>query len=286
MHQLDFPHNGCSSHASSDRIMLTADGLSSPHVREHFKRLLASVVTASKESNGPPGSRVVLVLDAAYAAYDAYIFCGLRKQELASLGASEVTCAILDPAAREDLWQRAHRNQTYGDQRYYAHGQTRKEFGDEIRTMDDDRIFEEMHRAVAIWVDVGSPLILAQQFRRPLELSVPAEGLIPQTMKGIIRAKMKTGYFAYIGASSGSSLAGKYMIDMKDSVVDSLDGDNSGLELVPNCSFFPHADGVLVNASTLQRLAEKYHTGVMAVPNCQPAIDTGSTIGHLSHACP
>jgi len=280
MKELDMPPDGCASGSSSRRLLLTAAGLTSPSVREAFRHVLETASASSAFHHAAATRRVMLVLDAAYDAYEAgtqltssYEYCQMRKAELSSLGASVVTCVIVDPSAREHLWKRG-----------LAEGGASKEFGEVMRRIDDDFIFQELNRAVAVFVECGSPLILAQSFRRKLTLSQPA--VFGTTLRDIIRSKVLdgTGAFAYVGVSSGASLASEVLVELGANEVASLGGDNSGLGLVPNCSFYPHA--TLQSSEFLHHLVKAYQTGVMAIPDCQPIIDTGFENGRLSHICP
>jgi len=281
MEELDIPQHGCASSNSNRRLLLTAAGLTSPEVRKAFQHILETASDSSDDSQHAPASkRVVLVLDAAYDAYEAgtqltssYEYCEMRKAELNSLGASVVTCVIVDPSAREHLWKRG-----------LAEGGASKAFLEAMRRIDDDFILQEMNRAVAIFVECGSPLILAKSFRRNLTLSKPAAP--GATLRDIIRSRMldSARAFAYVGVSSGASLASEVLVELGANEVESLGGDNSGLGLVPNCSFYPHATEQ--SKELLHHLAKMYQTGLMAVPDCQPIIDTGFKNGRLSHICP
>lgn len=280
MEELDIPQHGCASSKTTRHLLLTAAGLTSPTVRNAFQQILETTSSSSYFQHGPASKRVVLVLDAAYDAYEAgtqltssYEYCEMRKAELSSLGASAVTCVIVDPSARDHIWKRG-----------LAEGGASKEFSEAMHRIDDDFIFQELNRAVVVFVECGSPLILAQSFRRKLKLSTsPARGA---TLKDIIRSKVfdATGAFAYIGVSSGASLASEVMVELSANDVEILGGDNSGLGLVPNCSFYPHATAQ--SKQMLHHLAKVYQTGLMAVPDCQPIVDTGFKHGCLSHICP
>eukprot|EP00427_Karlodinium_veneficum_P062089 CAMPEP_0169386126 /NCGR_PEP_ID=MMETSP1017-20121227/44537_1 /TAXON_ID=342587 /ORGANISM="Karlodinium micrum, Strain CCMP2283" /LENGTH=253 /DNA_ID=CAMNT_0009487215 /DNA_START=130 /DNA_END=888 /DNA_ORIENTATION=+ len=203
---LDTPSVGCSRTVSMQWLLLTADGLSTPHARERFAYALSLAASRGRARE----KRVLLVLDAAYDAFragtqftDADEYCA----ELKSLGASAVTCVLLDPAARVHAWMEGQ-----------AEGGAAKAFGDLVYKMDDARIFEEFDRSSAIFVECGSPVILAKNFRRSLNLSKPLLRSFNhrQSLKNLIRARIHdpAGGLAYIGVSSGSSLAGEFMIDM------------------------------------------------------------------------
>jgi len=280
MEELDIPQHGCASSNNNRNLLLTAAGLTSPSVRKAFHDILERASASSDFQHVPASKRVVLVLDAAEDAYESgaqltssYEYCEMRKAELSSLGASVVTCVIVDPSAREHLLKRGP-----------VEGGASNGFLEAMRRIDDDFIFQEMNRAVAIFVECGSPLILAKSFRRKLALTEPAAPGI--TLKDIIRSRMSdaAGAFAYVGVSSGASLASEVLVELGASEVESLGGDNSGLGLVPNCSFYPHA--TVQNKQMLHNLAKVYQTGLMAVPDCQPIVDTGFNNGYLSHVCP
>jgi hypothetical protein len=224
-------------------------------------------------------------LDAAYDAFrqgtqftDANTYCGMRTAELESLGASAVTCVLLDPKARTRAWRQGQ-----------AEGGAAKAFGDLVHQMDDAKILQEFRCVNAIFVECGSPVILVKNFRRRLNVSEPMRMSLNrhQNLKDLIRSRIHdpAGGLAYIGVSSGSSLAGEFMIDMSPHDQALLGGDNSGLDLVPNCSFFPHIDSV-EKGFYLKDLSESYGTSVMAVPDCQPVADIDTKSPHLGHICP
>jgi len=205
-------------------------------------------------------------------------WCNIRKIELGSLGASAVICIILDPVAREKLWK-------IGQVEEGANN----DFGEAMRSVNDNYIYQELNRALAVFVECGDPLALVQSVRRQLDLST--RGTSPLAVSGttardIIRARFQkgSGAFAYIGVSTGSSIAGEHVFEMSPSEVTSAGGDNSGLGLVPNCSFYPHVlaqDGPQLHAS-----AAVHHTEIMAIPDCQPLFAMGLSDERLSIICP
>lgn len=272
---LDTPHEGCISTIPPNRMLLTADGLSSPHVQEAFQRVLESTAAARTRGHNPADKSIVLVLDAAYDAYkvgtqktSALSYCYMRKAELKSLGASSVTCVVLDVLAREDLWRTGE-----------SQGGRSKVFGDAMRDMDDNYLFKELSRASAVFVECGSPTILVQNFRRRLKLSNSESHV---SFGDLVRSRVQgdADALAYVGVSSGSSIAGERILELSPADALRLGGDTSGLGLVHNCSFYPHAS--LKDLPLLHRMARTFYMGVMAIPNCQPLIDTGS----LSRICP
>jgi hypothetical protein len=276
---LDTPHEGCISTSSSNRILLTADGLSSPHVREAFQRVMQTVVETRTPGHNPADRVIVVVLDAAYDAYkvgtqttSSLSYCDMRKTELTSLGASDVICVVLDPAAREDLWRTGQEQ-----------GGHSKEFGEAMLALNDDYLVKKLSSATGVFVECGSPTILLQNFRRRLKLN---DEHTHASFGDILRSRVHDDAdgLAYIGVSSGSSVAGKTVLELPPSILQSLGGDASGLGLVKNCSFYPHA--TRTDESWLRQAAWKSHIGVMAIPNCQPVADTGSNLGRMSHLCP
>lgn len=286
MRPLDFPHSGCTSQVPSSRLLLTADGLSSPHARSKFHDNLNEVVKTAAPIHSVE-KRVLLVLDAAYDAFrkgtqftDADVYCTMRQAELKSLGASAVTCVLLDPEMRLNAWKEGQ-----------TRGGAARSFGDLVYKLDDDKIFQELSSANAIFVECGSPVPLAKNFRRTLNLSEKIVSAVnPDTarnLKDLVRARVQdpSGGLLYIGVSSGTSLAGEIMIDMSSNDRELLAGDNSGLGLVPTCSFYPHID-TISDGGFLHNLSRAYDTSVMAVPDCEPVADDDSKIGRLDHICP
>lgn len=284
MSKLDSPHNGCVSSDEFGKFLLTADGLSSPPVRRAFQAILESMSTVDNHgmSDKPRGRRVLLVLDGAYDAFargswhdfGAGGYCKMRQKELSSLGATAVVCVILDREVRAQLQE---------DQ---AEIQDNEAFVKAMTEVNDDMILDELDRAAAVFVDAGSPLILLQNFKRSLELKNAKRLRARMTLEGIVRAKIRAGSLAFFGVSSGASIAGEFMTEVSSSDVAQLGFDNSGLGLVPNCSFYPHAGNSDDDANTINDLAAAYSSAVMGLPNCQPIVNTGSSTGHLKHLCP
>lgn len=278
MKVLDNPSSGCATSELYGNFLLTGDGLSSPPVRQAFKAMLD--LTASKDgmSDRPVDRRIVVVLDAAFDAFEKKVqflsaggYCQLRQRELSSLGATDVICVILDPFVRLRL------------AKLPSETRENKAFAEAISKITDDMILDELDRAFAIFVEAGDPVILLRNFKRALKLnkdrtnSLSSAGM---SLRGIIRAKVHTKALFYVGVSSGASIAGDFMLEMSPD-----EGDNSGLGLVPNCSFYPHADHTS-DAKMMRQLAAAYHTEVMAIPDCQPIVNTKSRTGHLEHLCP
>jgi len=285
MEMLDTPQNGCISSTATNRVLLTADGLSSPHVQESFQRVLQSTVEGRTPGRDPADKSIVLVLDGAYDAYKVgtqkgspLAYCDSRRAELEFLGASDVICVVLDPAAREDLWRTGQEQ-----------GGHSKAFGEAMHDINDEYLVEVMTRATVMFVECGSPMILLQNFRRPLNLSRPHSH---KSFRDLVRSRVNddADALAYVGVSSGSSIASETVVELSPafgtspSDLESLGGDASGLGLVKNCSFYPHA--TQTDEPWLDKLARTSHIGVMALPACQPASFTGSNLGRMSHICP
>merc|ERR1711879_883786 len=203
----------------------------------------------------------------------SFEYCEMRKAELTSLGASAVICVILDPNIREELWKR--NADEVGPL---------KDFSVEMHKIDDEYVVQELATAAVIFVECGSPLPLVKNFRRKLNVSQPDASKM--SLKDIVRARVLGGSrdLGYVGVSTGASLAGEKLFEMGASEVKRLGGDNSGLGLVPNCSFYPHATAEA--GPMLNHIAKASRAGLMAVPDCQPVVDSGLVNGRLSHICP
>jgi len=271
--QLEFPIGGCSFEAPRRRLLLTASGLSSEHMQEAFRTMMQAAAEARGGTHDTESKRVLLVLDGAYAAYrdgtqhmSSQEYCAMRKKELVGLGASHVICVILDPAARAHEWKAGKSNSSL------------KAFGDAMHEIDDDYILHELHLAVAVFVEVGSPMPLMAAMRRKLNLKDSA-GDPGLSFGDAVRARVLdgSGEFLYVGASSGSTIAGEDLSFLQDPAADLLDGDLSGLRLVANCSFFPHVTPD--QGPMLQQIALRSHSGMMGIPNCNPVVDWGQLSG-------
>ncbi|CAE8606944.1 unnamed protein product [Polarella glacialis] len=268
--QLELPSGSCWLGAPLRRLLLLSDGLSSPQAEEAFQRILQLAADARHES---ADKRVVLVLDAAYDAWGAsspYDFCIMRTRELVALGASAVTCVLLDPVARARMGKTA-----------LAEGSPSEAFGVAIHAMDDDYILRELSQAVAVWMEMGSPIFLLAALRRRLKLS-GQDRASQLTFGDVIRGRVLdgSGTFAYVGVSAGSMLAGDDLSFVyRDFHVTSL-----GLSLVHNCSFWPHA--LVQDGAWLSIFSVRQHTGMIEIPDCHPLVDWGEGLQYLSSVCP
>lgn len=214
------------------RLLLLADGLSSPRLETAFQQILEGAAearvrkeslaqtrrrptgartTRAKDSTSPPSStnssagnekigddelgkqiidqarhenhtlsrkqelydskRILVVLDPAYggAAEGAWgngsahvtvrSYCEMRTDTFQKLGASAVTCVLLDPVLRANFSR-------WG----IASGGADEEFGLAMGGWDDDMILEELGKSTAVWLGEGDPDVLLAALQRPLVL--------------------------------------------------------------------------------------------------------------------
>jgi len=278
MKVLDSPPSGCDSSNLFGKFLLTGDGLSSPPIRQAFQTMLEAAAGKRGTGNSPDGRQVLVVLDAAYDAYEQRVqflsageYCEVRQKELSSLGATAVVCVIVDPFVRERLAK--------------LPSETRESsaFAKAMSKITDGMILEELYRSSAIFVEAGEPGILLRNFKRTLKLdsdTTDSSSGGEMSLHDVIRVMVPAETLFYVGVSSGSSIAGEFIIEMSPD-----EGDNSGLGLVPNCSFFPHTDDASA-AGMMHGLAAAYRSEVMGLPDCQPIVNTKSRTGHLVHLCP
>ncbi|CAE8711145.1 unnamed protein product [Polarella glacialis] len=269
---LELPRGGCWLGAPLRRLLLLSDGLSSPQAMEAFQRILQLAADARHES---ADKRVVVVLDAAYPtppAASPYEFCMRRTQTLLDLGASAVTCVLLDPVARAHTGESA-----------LAEGGPKEAFGVAMHAMDDDYILRELSQAAAVWMEEGSPNFLLPSLRRRLNLS-EQDRASQLTFEDVIRGRVLdgSGTFAYVGNSAGSMLAG----DDVSFIYPGFNVTTLGLRLVHNCSFWPHA--YWQDSDLLSNFSVTQHTGVTEIADCQPLVDLGEGEGlqYLGIVCP
>mmetsp|Transcript_56585 Transcript_56585/g.143193 ORF Transcript_56585/g.143193 Transcript_56585/m.143193 type:complete len:354 (-) Transcript_56585:150-1211(-) len=260
------------------RMLLLSDGLTTPNMEQLFQQMLQAASDAGARQDGE--KRVLLVLDAAYAAFFKGVqftspreYCSMRRHELSALGASAVTCVILDPAAREHLWQIG-----------LSKGGESEEFGAAMHVIDDDFILRELRRASAVWLEMGSPGALLTGARRQLHIKSKHgdHGKGYKTFEDALRDRVLdgSGSLAYVGASGGSIVAG-------DLVSFALSGemrseDIVGFRLASNCSFSPHA--TQKDDAWLHSYSENHHTTAVKIPDCQALVDFGEGL-NLGYTC-
>lgn len=217
---LDLPPEGCDLTDTQGgppvhkRLLLLSDGLSSPSAERAFQQILtdtaearaarrrtttggagstspnaSSVSIATNSSTVDDDRGVLLVLDAAYRAWvdglqfiSPQEYCGMRKEQLSLLGASEVSCVLLDPTAREDSWKRttSSRRPVGGgvDAGAGTDEEEERSFGEMMRRIDDDFLVQELNRSAIVWLDLGSPHFLLRSLQRPLLLSPSMQKIV------------------------------------------------------------------------------------------------------------
>ncbi|CAE8617342.1 unnamed protein product [Polarella glacialis] len=194
----------------------------------------------------------------------------MRTQTLLDLGASAVTCVVLDPLVRAQAGGSA-----------LAEGGPKEAFGVAMHAMDDDYILRELSQGVAVWMEMGSPNFLLASLRRRLNLS-EQDRASQLTFEDVIRGRVLdgSGTFAYVGVSAGSILAG----DDVSFIYPGFNVTSLGLRLVHNCSFWPHA--TVQNGDWLSIFSVTRHGGMTEIPECQPLVDFGEGLQYLEHCLP
>lgn len=276
--EVEIPHRGCRVGLPRRHLLLTSDGLSSPHLEDAFREMMQLIRAARVASHRSAELRIVSVLDGTFSAYQPYVpdYCSMRQKELVGLGASSIVCVLLDPKARAQASAFGMTNSHWAS------------FGEAMRRIDDSFILRELDRAAGILMEIGDPMPLMAATRRKLALPDPlADAGI--SVGDIIRGKVfdESNPFAYIGVSSGSMIAGEDLGWLTTRQAYMMKGNFSGLGLVPNCSFYAHATAE--DAPQLRKIAKSSHSSMMGIPNCNALVVWGNSSGvsHVNYAlCP
>jgi hypothetical protein len=257
---------------------LTSDGISSPHIEDAFREMMQVIRAARLASHRSEELRLVCVLDAAFSGFQQFVpdYCSMRQKELVGLGASSVVCVLLDPKARAQAIAISMNNSRWAS------------FGEAMRRADDSFILRQLDQSAGIFMELGDPMPLMAATRRNLA-SPDTLADRPISFADIIRTKVfdDSNPFAYIGVSSGSTIASEDLRFLHSRQDYMMNGNFSGLGLVPNCSFYPHA--AAADASWLRQFAKSSHSNMMGIPNCNALVDWGnkSGVSQLSYGlCP
>merc|ERR1712125_138945 len=131
----------------------------SSHAQDVFKNFLAT--TRRRKRNKE--NEVVYIIDAAYRTHlDGVLgferppstYCAMRSAELTALGASYVSCVLLDPDARQRESRIVAESVTDADL------DSAKSFANKMRQLTDSQILEKLMVASVVFVEGGNAFFL------------------------------------------------------------------------------------------------------------------------------